>query len=165
MHFYALYLGLLLLDNGFWFPLNLNFLSAVRYRFRRSPNHSSNNGGPFFDYRSFENTMHDGASITDEQFGTDSPEIGVSRDNNNPPGSRQSDTLRMNQLTWILTYSHFPISLHFCLPAHTCSCSFVYSPSIDSNETSCPFSNFPVKICFILFSHSSVLHEHEQLNF
>uniref|UniRef100_A0A1I8BT15 Uncharacterized protein n=1 Tax=Meloidogyne hapla TaxID=6305 RepID=A0A1I8BT15_MELHA len=90
-----------------------------------SPRHLSvaNNGGPFFDYRSFENTSHDGISITEEQpanisnqrqqigFGTDSPEndfreLNLSGGGRNSQlntlsgGSqqlRQSDNLRMNQ--------------------------------------------------------------------
>uniref|UniRef100_A0A914MV01 Polycystin cation channel PKD1/PKD2 domain-containing protein n=1 Tax=Meloidogyne incognita TaxID=6306 RepID=A0A914MV01_MELIC len=88
-----------------------------------SPRHLSaaNNGGPFFDYRSFENTSHDGISITEEQpanifnqrqqtgFGTDSPEndalnlSNVNRNSqlNNLSGGSQhlhhSDNLRMNQ--------------------------------------------------------------------
>uniref|UniRef100_A0A914NN44 Uncharacterized protein n=1 Tax=Meloidogyne incognita TaxID=6306 RepID=A0A914NN44_MELIC len=87
-----------------------------------SPRHLSaaNNGGPFFDYRSFENTSHDGISITEEQpanifnqrqqtgFGTDSPEnaSNLSNENrssqlNNLSGGSQHlhhiDNLRMNQ--------------------------------------------------------------------
>ena len=95
-----------------------------RYNPSSSPRHLSvaNNGGPFFDYRSFENTSHDGISLAEEQpahilnqrqqigFGTDSPEndlreLNLSGEGRNSQlntisgGSqlRQSDNLRMSQ--------------------------------------------------------------------
>ncbi|KAL7072565.1 hypothetical protein ACQ4LE_007705 [Meloidogyne hapla] len=123
---------LLQLESG-WFLRDFSrFFSSIVRRLQgrynpttSSPRHLSvaNNGGPFFDYRSFENTSHDGISITEEQpanisnqrqqigFGTDSPEndfreLNLSGGGRNSQlntlsgGSqqlRQSDNLRMNQ--------------------------------------------------------------------
>jgi hypothetical protein len=77
-------------------------LFSIRHLFHRSPHRNpSSNGGPFFDYRSFENTTYDGQTITEEQIGgTDSPEtMAVGNNNNRAAGSRPSDSLRMNELT------------------------------------------------------------------
>nr|CAD2181533.1 unnamed protein product [Meloidogyne enterolobii] len=122
---------LLQLESG-WFLRDFSRFFSIFRRLQgrynpttSSPRHLSaaNNGGPFFDYRSFENTSHDGISITEEQpanifnqrqqtgFGTDSPEndfspLNLSNENrssqlNNLSGGSQhlhhSDNLRMNQ--------------------------------------------------------------------
>lgn len=95
---------LLRIDHG-WplLPNPADLLSSVRHRLSpsRFARSSAGNGGPFFDYRSFENTTHghDGASVAEDQqqIGTDQLGIEDGGAVNGRAASRLSDSLRMNQ--------------------------------------------------------------------